>query len=603
MLSLFGQTGPSRSEWTHMNADPSESNSVEQKQVTEQTIGSLALKWMYPFPAVDNVPGLNVTGQGAIAPPLVVNGTVYVITDFLRVYAMDAASGSILWTYDAQLNTTGLPLGPLTGHMHGLSYYEGRIWVGMPDCSAVALDAVTGRVVQDVRAICAGIPGNAGLYDSSGVPPTFYKDTMIWSSSVSEGTDGGRGFVAAYDISNNSGRLLWRWYVTPQAGGDPSWDTVSCPPATCQGNVKPVNGDWGTMGYGGKTMAGAGPSFGQPVVDTRLGLVYVSTSQAAPDWNGTYRPGPDLYSDSVVALNVTNGHMDWFFQTTPHDLFDFDCGWNTALGNVTLAGVGTHEAVFKACKNGYVYALDALTGKKIWYFDPPSLKRTGTSNADYVVTGNYSADQRWINYPSTGQFKQCPGSNGGVESDISVAYGKVFVATHNFCTYGQVASVSTAGGAVWGVKYLQPISQEANTTIYAIDASTGKESWSFFIPSVPYRGWLTASGGMVFASSLDGNIYALDATTGKVVHTQYMGPSLYQGVTVGSTSSGDVYLFQLVSSPAYGLFAERIPGALMVFGVEPVGPGSVDLAIVLVAALVAAALVAAVAEEKRPAQS
>ena len=122
-------------------------------------------------------------------------------------------------------------------------------------------------------------------------------------------------------------------------------------------------------------LAGAGPSFGDPVVDTHHGIVFVSTSQASPDWNGTYRPGPDLYADSIIALNTTNGHMLWFYQTTPHDLFDFDCGWNTVLGNVTSGG-SAQEVVFKACKNGYVYAIGALTGALLWYFNPPPSRGT-----------------------------------------------------------------------------------------------------------------------------------------------------------------------------------------------------------------------------------
>jgi glucose dehydrogenase len=466
----------------------------------------------------------------------------------------------------------------------------------MPDCSVDGLDAATGDPVVKVSHICAGIPGNSGLYAAGQVPPVFYKNTMIWSSSVSEGTDVGRGFVAAYDISTNQSSLLWRWYVTPGAGGDPKWDVNSCSTnstSTCHGNVAPVSGDWGSMGYGNMTMAGAGPSFGDPVVDARLGIVYVSTSQPSPDWNGTYRPGPNLYSDSVVALNLTNsGKMLWFYQTTPHDLFDFDCGWNTALGNVTLPGGGTHEAVFKACKNGYVYALDALTGNKLWYFDPPSLVRLNTANADYVATGNYSGTLPWINSPSTAQFTQCPGTQGGVESDIAVAYGMVYVATHNYCTYGQVSDVQTVGSNVWGVKYLNP-DNDANTTIYAIDASTGKAAWSYFIQGVPFRGWLTASGGMVFAGSLDGSIHILDAKTGRQVSSQYLGTSLYESPTIGSTASGQVYLFQLIGFTSFGPFSQPVPGALLAFAPTSSGPPAVwdVVQLAAVVALVASSIV------------
>jgi len=604
-LTLFATTSESHASpstgvgWTTMNSDRNATNYVAQKQVDASTAQNLEAAWTFPFPSAPSVSGLAAPGEGSISPPLVVNGTVYVVTNFLTVYAIDAATGVVVWSYAPQLNTTGLPLGPLVGHMHGITYYRGNIWVSMPDCSALALDALTGGLVMKISRICGDIPGNSGFYDSSGVPPVFIGNTMIWSSSVSEGTNVGRGFVAAYDVT--TGSRLWRWYVTPAAGGDPLWDTKSCPRPSCQGNVAAVSGDWGTLGANAKgpgPMAGAGPSFGEPVVDTRHGIVYVSTSQASPDWNGTFRPGPNLYSDSVVALNATNGYMIWFFQTTPHDLYDFDCGWNTVLGNATLGGK-MQEAVFKACKNGYVYALDALTGKKLWYFDPPTVARSMTSNADYVVTGNYSGNLQWINYPSTKQFKQCPGQNGAVESDIAFAYSRIYVATYNFCTFGQVASVGAEGSGVWGVTGLQPDWQHANTTIYAVDASTGKESWRYFIPTVPFRGWLTASGGLIFAGSLDGSVHIIDAFSGRQVFDLYVGPSLYQSPTIGSGPDGKVYLYQLIGAPSYGAFAGGVPGALMAFTLRSPPPPSWESYIPWIAAGTLAAVMTALIIENR----
>ncbi len=253
-----------------MNANGNHTNYVPQDQVSASNVQNLQVAWTFPFPAAYNVPGLAVTGEGSISPPLVVNGTVFVLTNFLTVYAINGETGAVVWSYVAQLNTTGLPLGPLVGHMHGMNYYRGDLWVNLPDCSVLALNALSGAVVMRIRDICAGIPGNAGFYDSSGVPPVFDGDTMIWTSSVSEGTDVGRGFVAAYDITD--GQLLWRWYVAPPAGGDPNWDADSCSvnaTSSCHGNVSPYVGDWGGMGMtttiNGTTshpLAGAGPSFG-----------------------------------------------------------------------------------------------------------------------------------------------------------------------------------------------------------------------------------------------------------------------------------------------------------------------------------------------------
>ena len=560
----------SSSSWTRINANANSTNYLPQDQIGASNAAALQVAWTFPFPVAPDVPGLATAGQGSISPPLVVNGTVYVVTNYLTVFAINGETGSVIWSYAPRLNTTDLPLGPLVGHMHGINYYRGEVWVSLPDCSVRGLDALSGAEVTDIAGICKDIPGNAGFYDSSGVPPAFYGNTMIWTSSVSEGTDVGRGFVAAYNLADQS--LLWRWFVVPGAGGNQSWDAQSCPPPSCRGNVAPVSGDWGTMSLNGPgttgPIAGAGPSFGEPVVDSEHGIVFVSTSQASPDWNGTYRPGPDLYSDSIVALNATNGRMIWFYQTTPHDLYDFDCGWNAALGMVTESG-NVREAVFKACKNGYLYALDALTGELLWYFDPPTVARTLTGNADYVVTKKYSGNLPWINYPSTKPFVQCPGANGAVESDIAVAYSMVYVATYNLCTYGQVASVSTVGSQVWGATGLQPQRQTANTTIYAVDESTGTVAWSYFMAGIPYRGWLTASNHLVFAGGLDGSIHVFDASNGRQVADVYVGTPLYESPTIGAGADGTVRLFQLVGTSSYGAFAGAVPGALMAYWAPP----------------------------------
>jgi outer membrane protein assembly factor BamB len=592
-----GALASTRVDWTTMNSDAHGTDYVAQSQLGVSNVRQLQYAWTFQFPLSPIVPGLDVTGQGAISPPLVVQGIVYVVTNFLTVYAINGQTGNLVWSYAPQLNTTGLPLGPLAGHMHGINYYRGNIWVSMPDCSVDAIDAATGALVMKISEICKDIPGNSGLYDSSGVPPVFDGDTMIWTSSVSEGTNVGRGFVAAYSIS--SGDLLWRWYVAPPSGGDPGWDTNSCPPP-CHGNVTPFSGDWGAMGtttvINGTTnnvLVGAGPGFGDPVVDTRRGVVFVSTSQASPDWNGTYRPGPDLYSDSVVALNATDGSMLWFYQTTPHDLYDFDCGWNTVLGNATVGGVQS-EAVFKACKNGYLYALDASTGSLLWYFDPPTVARSFTGNANYVVTRDYSADLAWANYPSTDQFEQCPGENGAVESDIAFAYSMVYVASYNLCTYVQVGPVSSAGGQVMGVTYLQPSRLGVNTTIYGVDASTGRAVWNYSIPAYPFRGWLTVSNGLLYAGSPDGKVHILDALTGAPVYSLAVGPPLYDSPTLGTAANGKIHLYQLVSSASEGAIQGPVPGELIAFEL-PGSPNSPWPATTVIAGVAVAAASAAVA--------
>ena len=562
--------------WTYPSANMFGTGTVSQTQVTPATVGSLQLAWILPFAASGPVRGLTFLGEGAIAPPLVVSGVVYVMTNDLTIMALNAEDGSTIWSYQPQLNTTGLPLSDLAGHVHGITYYEGNIWANLPDCSALSLNALTGAVVEHITRICSGIPGNDGKYNYSGTPPVFYKDIFIWSGSDdSSGTDSGRGFIAGYNIT--TGSLLWRWYVSPPAGGEIDWDTDECPPQTCHGNVAPYPGDWGTLGYtNGTTRAGGGPDWDQMAVDPTDGLVFAGTANPAPEGNATYRPGPDLFSDSIVALNATDGHMLWYFQSTPHDLYDFDCGWNVALANITVSGQN-ETAVIKQCKNGYVYALDAQTGKLIWQFDPPTVARLNTPNADFTSTGTYNATEKWNDYPKAGTIEQCPGIEGGIESDIAIAYGRVFVATHNYCTFVTVGPVSEIGPSYVGFSSAVPDQESANTTIYALDASSGNVDWKYSVPGVPYRGWLTATGGMVFASSLDGYIIALDAKSGAVDGSFYVGAGLYEGVTVGTSSAGNVMLFQLLSSPSYSNSTQGVPGALLALDLPQSSTSSLEV--------------------------
>src|ERR1700685_2815643 len=102
----------------------------------------------------------------------------------------------------------------------------------------------------------------------------------------------------------------------------------------------------------------------------------------------------------------------------------------------------------------------------------------------------------------------------------------IFVATMNFCTFGKVVPVNIEGAQAWGVSDLTPDYLQANTTVYAVSANTGKEVWSYSMPGIPYRGWLTASDGLIFAGALDGGIHILDATTGKLVYDLYVGTPL-----------------------------------------------------------------------------
>ncbi|MCS6770212.1 MAG: PQQ-binding-like beta-propeller repeat protein [Candidatus Caldarchaeum sp.] len=524
LMSVFGVHAEGRN-WPLANYDELGTNHNPQKAINAQNVGKLAVAWSLEIPRKEGD-----LGTGVMAPPLVVEGVVYLATNAPSILAVDASSGKILWDYRPALKTTPTAL----PHTHGINYYDGLILFPSPDCSIRFVNASTGLEHSAITGICENVPGNAGTYSPTGPPPALdtARKVVVWGPSVSGGTAAGRGFVAGYSMN---GTMLWRLFLTPPAGGDTLWGFRYVVErrdgffeGRASGNVEPMAGDWGDLGlHLGRTRAGGGVSFGHISVDSELGVAYLSTANPKPDWNATYRPGPNLYTSSILAVNVTTGDMLWYYQTTPHDYYNLDCTWNTVLAKPS-------NIVVKGCKNGVVYALNASNGNLLWSFDPPSLKKTIQP----------SMTKRWHNDPSDNSFLQCPGAFGAIESDIALAYGKVYVAAMNFCTLHVPTPVEEHGSTVRGSVY-NVAPTHINTTIYAVDVRDGRVVWSFFVSSA-YRGWLTATGGMLIASTISEGMFFLDAETGRLLHRIDLGGELRTGAVVGADGQGRFTILQLV---------------------------------------------------------
>ncbi|MEM4303076.1 MAG: PQQ-binding-like beta-propeller repeat protein [Candidatus Caldarchaeum sp.] len=516
--------------WTYPNYDIFGTNHNPQNSVNKDNVGHLAERWQLEVPwKQDDL------GYGVIAPPLIVNGTIYLATNAPSIIAVNAVDGKIIWEYRPRLHK---PHANMTPHLHGMSYFNGLLLFTSPDCSVRFVNATTGFEKTSITNICDNVPGNAGIYGTGGpaaaVDPV--RGIVVWGPSTAGGTAAGRGFVAGYSLN---GTLLWRWFITPPAGGDPSWDfkyTVERINKTfegvAKGNVEPFQGDWGDLGFkNGRTRAGGGLSFGQMAVDVKKGIIYLSTSNPKPDWNSTYRPGPNLYTNSIIALDVSTGDMLWFFQAVSHDIYNHECAWNTILVQTSAA-----DMVFKGCKNGEIYALNAADGRLLWLFTPPSLKKTIQP----------TLAKRWHNDPSDQSFLQCPGAFGGIESDMALGYGKVFAAVMNLCTLHIPTPVEEHSPNVKGSVY-NVAPYPINTTIYALDMFDGRIVWSYFINSA-YRGWLTVTGGMVIASTINDGMLFLDAENGRLLRRIVFNGSLRTGAVVGSDIDGRFMVLQLVET-------------------------------------------------------
>jgi outer membrane protein assembly factor BamB len=525
--------------------------------------------------------------------PLVVNGILYTITNWHRVYALNAENGVVVWYRDLPLllnyssylqpsipGQLGVPL----GHYHAITYTnnireKGLVWVVTNTDQIIALDALTGDIIFDLNPMkqnaVTGIIGNYGLYDVD--TPNLLIDgrrgIVVFSPSVSEGAASGRGYLQAWNVTGKTPLSIWQTFVIPpQNGKEPLWSIDSVGNMT---HAYVFNGtsaldlkslpyqqlrsilfaDWGNFGFNGTmSFAGASASWGGSwALDERKGIAYVSTNAPGPIWNATFRPGPDLWSSSVIALNVTNGRLIWGFQAMPHSLSDFDCSWNVMLANSTIGGV-YQQMIYKGCKNGYVFALNADTGRLAWYFKPPSVPYLNTEFFD-PRNNTQMAKFNWFGYPSVKPVLENPPDTGSLESDLAFdpIKGTIVVVPYNQPKTFTPMDVPPVPGKhvnltewefAWGTSIFAILPHgSANATVYELDASSGKIRWSYPILDQPYRGGVTISGGVVYISTLDGVLRMLDEDSGKLLSSMNIGGSLLVQPSVASDASGNTLIF------------------------------------------------------------
>jgi len=611
-LSISAAPGAQGGNWNGVSGYyPFNLNYSNQSQINAQNAPNLGLKWIFPMPAP---PANCIRCGGLTLTPIVVNGIAYGLTDSQYLFALNAATGGVLWQSQLPLPSYGGILsyanykggGPypnslgLQGHYHAF-WYTSKIrggplvWVVSNNYTVYAFDATTGSQKLKFPLLNQNdkIPGNFGLYVTI-VPQMVIDETRgiaVFGADVSEGTTAGRGFFAGYDMTQTPPKLLWRQFVVPpQDGSDQTWGVKSVQnmsyaytfDGTNQVDLKAlspaqlqsvVGGDWGTFGFNGtRSFAGAGGGWGgNYAYDSATGIAYVATSQPSPDWNATTRPGPNLWSDSILAVDEATGRIVWAFQTTAHDLWDWDCSWSVMLANVNINGAST-KVVYKGCKNGYFYALNAATGKMLWVLNPPSIKRATYSYLYNPLTKS-DMTKPWQNYPSTGPYVQNPPGTGGIESNPAYdpTTNLAFVATYN-APSNQITHNTNGPNIPWGVSGQTAVPgyvRHYNTTIYAMDGSTGQVKWTYFINNVGFRGGITASNGILFVPSIDGNIYELKESDGSLIGKVFTGSALITQPAFAPDVNGNTLLFIPGSgAPAFSFTTGigTVPGYLAAFG-------------------------------------
>lgn len=491
---LWRTAGPAKThadvdlDWRFYGNDPANTRYQNVDQINPSNAARLEPAWVFHTNNHDPKASLEVS-------PVVVNGTMYVTDGDDEVFALNAATGTPLWSYHPA-DMPPLSQIPLccSRNNRGVAAGGGKLYLGRLDATLVALDAGTG--VQLWRTV---VDDYTRGYSITMAP-------QIVGGKVIVGVSGGeyevRGHVDAYDAA--TGTLLWRFYTTdPGSYAGDSWKR------------------------------GGAPVWQTPAFDASLGMLYITTGNTGPDINGEARAGTNLYAVCVVALKIGTGKPVWHFQEVHHDLWDYD-----ATPPALLFDLNGTPALGHAGKSGFLFILDRRTGKPLypvaevpvpttpkwqhpWPTQPESSIESLTPHAVSAVPPGYTAAPMWA-VPQTTPLVIQPGSEGGLEWP-PMAYSPrtrfVYYGTRYVPQVYQTAP-GNVGGTLpgWG-STTDDVPGIKEFGVYgAIDTTTGKIAWKMRVTDPADSGMLVA-GDLVFFGETSGKFHAVNAASGQVLWT------------------------------------------------------------------------------------
>ncbi len=458
-------------------------------QITPQNAKDLELKWVLQMESLDKFQ----------ATPLVVDGVMYTVQAPNDVIAIDARTGREFWIYE---HDVPMRVNVCCGRVNrGLAILNDTLYMGTVDARLIALDAKTGAVRWDVE-VFDYTKGYAVT-----VAPLVVKDKVI--VGVAGGEFGIRGFIDAYDAK--IGKRVWRFYTIP-APGEPGHETWE-------------NDAWKTGG-GSIWITGS--------YDAELNLTYWGIGNPAPDWNPEVRPGDNLYTDSVVALDADSGELKWHFQFTPHDEWDWDSVQVPVLVDREYDG-SLRKLVLWGNRNGFFYVLDRATGE--FLFGKPFVRQDWAVGLD--ESGRpIKAPGHSPTYEGTKTYPGVQGGTNWYSPSYSPKTGWFYLSAWDeyFSYYFKRDDEYSpgnryTGGGVRGpvssirrVRFPNSTSAEAGYgAVRALDPETGEVRWEFKMEDVSDSGIVTTAGNVVLAGNREGHFFALDATNGKLLWTRYLG--------------------------------------------------------------------------------
>ncbi|HEX2206658.1 MAG TPA: PQQ-dependent dehydrogenase, methanol/ethanol family [Longimicrobium sp.] len=450
-------------------------------QINTDNVARLRPAWVFQAAPIGLV--ANPATFSFEAAPIVVEGVMYVSGWDGYVWALNAETGELLWQYR---HAIPLDVAMCCGNVNrGVAVARGRVFVATANGHVVALDATSGRqvwqqVFADVRA-----------GESATLAPLVVKDLVIVGSSGAE--YGVRGHIDAFDLM--TGERRWRRYNVPRPG-------------------EPGSESWG----GNESWArGGGTAWITGTYDPELDLLYWGTGNPGPDFDGSVRPGDNLYTSSVVAIDPDDGSLRWHYQWTPHDVWDYD-GVNE---NILFEQDG-RRLLAHFDKNGYLFVLDRTNGE---FVRATPFGRVTWGEID-ATTGRVTPRLT----PTPEGTLICPGPAGLKEwphASYSRQTGLLYTPVVEACgTFKLIPTKFEESMPYWGGD-VDVASHPQWGHVKAFDPRTGREVWSWRAEHPIVASVLTTAGGLVFTGEPSGKVHAFDARDGRILWTFQTGSGVH----------------------------------------------------------------------------
>lgn len=475
----LNSSGQQTKDWLQTNGNYAQTRFFPGKQINTSNVKNLRPEFSFQTEVRESME----------TAPIVVDGVMFMTTSYNHVYALDATTGKEFWHYKHKMGPfTTFCCGP---NNRGVAIEGGKLFMGTLDAKLVALDAQNGKLLWETE-----------IAD----PEKGYSETMaptVVDGKVLIGTNGGeygiRGFVKAFDAKD--GKLLWTFYTIPEQGHEGVWAENDATGRNMHRDITAEKAELARDSSFYQTLGGG--VWMNPAVDLKTRTIFFVVGNPSPDLYGAVRPGDNLYTEAMVAVDLDTGKYKWHSQYIAHDVWDLDAVSPPILVDAKDKSGKMIPAVLHGGKTGHVYVHDRKDGKLIRF-----------SDAMIPQEGMWTL-------PTEKGARMLPGANGGVEWSPMAVNEKLRMAyalnLHQPMTY-QVEKAPYPGGKLWlGGAFKAIEGEEQWGRVAAVNVDTGKMAWKFDTAQPLIGGALATAGDLVFYGEGNGLFRALDARNGKLL--------------------------------------------------------------------------------------